>query len=394
MILDRRLALLGGLAGLGSTMGGCAGKPAAPAVPMLPIEDRMPVLAPIRAHKDRLFDITVCLRPFRAQGPRLDTEMLGDTLVVHNYGHGGSGWSLSWGSGTIAVQKALAGSPRQIAVIGGGALGLTSAILAQRAGVSVTIYCKDLIQHARSARATGSWTPDSRISLTEPAGPQFAVLWEEMARTSWKTYRSYLGLPGKPVEWQDRYTLSDLTAEEAHAQAEAQNTMGFAAYGDRIADLMPKAMTMPPGSTPFPTRYVRRNANLQFNISAYAHMLQNDFLLAGGKIEMREFHSPAELTQLKEKVVINCTGYGARALWKDESIVPVRGQIGWLIPQPEVTYGLNYHGVALISRTDGIVVQAVDGGDLRGYKDSNETISRAESERAVGVVEELYSRMA
>jgi D-amino-acid oxidase len=394
MILDRRLALLGGLAGLGSTMGGCAVKPVAPAAPILPLADRMPVLTPIRAHKDRLFDITVCLRPFRAQGPRLDTEMLGDTLVVHNYGHGGSGWSLSWGSGTIAVQKALAGSPRQIAVIGGGALGLTSAILAQRAGVSVTIYCKDLIQHARSARATGSWTPDSRISLTEPAGPQFAVLWEEMARTSWKTYRSYLGLPGKPVEWQDRYTLSDLTAEEAHAQAEAQNTMGFAAYGDRIADLMPKAITMPPGSTPFPTRYVRRNANLQFNISAYAHMLQNDFLLAGGKIEMREFHSPAELTQLKEKVVINCTGYGARALWKDESIVPVRGQIGWLIPQPEVTYGLNYHGVALISRTDGIVVQAVDGGDLRGYKDSNETISRAESERAVGVVEELYSRMA
>jgi glycine/D-amino acid oxidase-like deaminating enzyme len=389
MSLDRRLAVLGGLAGLG----GCAVKPVAPPN-SLPIEDRIPVLAPIRAHKDRLFDITVCLRPFRAAGPRLDTEMLGDTLVIHNYGHGGSGWSLSWGSGTIAVQKAMAASPKEIAVIGCGALGLTSAILAQRAGLSVTIYCKDLIQRARSARATGSWTPDSRIALREPAGPQFAVLWEEMARTSWKTYRSFLGLPGNPVEWADRYNLSDITAEEGRAQSEAQNTMGFADYGDRIADLTPRAIDMPLGSTPFPAKYVRRTTALQFNIASYAHLLLNDFRMAGGKIEMREFHAPSELAQLKEKVVINCTGYGARALWKDESIVPVRGQIGWLIPQPEVTYGLGYRGVSVVSRSDGIVVQAVEGGDLKGYKDENEAPIRAESERAVGVLEDLYARMS
>ena len=387
MTLDRRL-VLGGLAGLG----GCAVKPAAPRS-SIAIEDVPPLLAPIRAHKDRLFDITVCLRPFRAQGPRLDTEMLGDTLVVHNYGHGGSGWSLSWGSGTIAVQKAMAASPREIAVIGCGALGLTSAILAQRAGLKVTIYCKELVQQARSARATGSWTPDSRIALTEPAGPQFAVLWEEMARTSWKTYRSYLGLPGNPVQWADRYNLSDLTVEEGRAQAEALNTLGFADYESRIADLVPRAMEMPPGSTPFPVKYVRRTTALQFNIASYAHTLLNDFRLAGGAIQMREFHSPSELTQLAQKVVINCTGYGARALWKDDSIVPVRGQIGWLLPQPEVSYGIGYHGVSVVSRRDGLGVQAVDGGDLRGYQDANEAPIRAESEKAVGVLEDLYARM-
>ena len=49
-------------------------------------------------------------------------------------------------------------------------------------------------------------------------------------------------------------------------------------------------------------------------------------------------HTPADLSQLPQKVIINCTGYGARALWQDESIVPVRGQIAWLIPQPEVNY--------------------------------------------------------
>jgi glycine/D-amino acid oxidase-like deaminating enzyme len=388
MTLDRRLAVLGGLAGLG----GCAVKPIAPRS-ALPIEDRPPPLAPIRAHKDRIFDITVCLRPFRAQGPRLDSEMLGDTLVVHNYGHGGSGWSLSWGSGTIAVQKALAGSPRQIAVIGCGALGLTSAILAQRAGVQVTIYCKELVQQARSARATGSWTPDSRIALKDAAGPQFGELWEQMARISWKTYRSYLGLAGNPVAFNDRYTLSDIPIAELREKIEAQDTLGFAGYMRRIADITPRPQLLPPGANPFPVPYVTRSTGLQFNIHDYAHQLLNDFRLAGGQIVMREFHAPGEFTQLKEKVVINCTGYGARALWKDESIVPVRGQIGWLLPQPEVNYGLYYRDVSVVSRTDGIVVQSIAGGDLNGYKDSNETVSRAETDQAVGVIEELYARM-
>ena len=81
------------------------------------------MLAPVRASLDRLFDITVCLRPFRAQGPRLDTEQVGDKLVVHNYGHGGSGWSLSWGSAHVVVAKAMQSSPKEIAVIGCGAPG-------------------------------------------------------------------------------------------------------------------------------------------------------------------------------------------------------------------------------------------------------------------------------
>jgi glycine/D-amino acid oxidase-like deaminating enzyme len=350
-------------------------------------------LAPVRAHPDRLFDITVCLRPFRAQGPRLDTEQLGDTLVVHNYGHGGSGWSLSWGSSTIAVQKAMASGPREIAVLGCGALGLTSATLAQRAGAQVTIYAKEMLAQARSARATGAWTPDSRIALAGPAGPGFGALWEQMARTSFKMYRNYLGLPGNPVEWTDRYNLSDEPFAQVHAREAALDTLGFASYEDRIADLTPRPELLPPGATPFPTKYVRRSENMLFNIADYGHTLLSDFFAAGGKFEMREFHAPQELTQLRQKVVINCSGYGARALWKDESITPVRGQIGWLIPQPEVNYGFFYRDVSVLSRRDGIVVQALDGGDLKGYSDSNETPDRAESERAVAVIEELYSRM-
>lgn len=392
--MNRRRLLQTSLAMGGLGLAGCATQPRGEGVRAagLPIQDIPPKLAPVRAHPDRLFDITVCLRPFRAQGPRIEAEQIGDTLVVHNYGHGGSGWSLSWGSAQLAMQKALMNSPSQIAVVGCGAIGLTSAIMAQRAGAQVTIYARDLLPQTRSARATGSWTPDSRIALTEPAGPNFGAVWEQMARFSFKTYRQYLGLPGTPVEFTDRYSLSDVPFEELREESEKLDTLGFANYSDRIRDLTPRAQMLPPGANPFPVKYARRSQSMLFNIAGYAHTLMTDFFSAGGKFVRKEFHEPNELTRLKEKVVINCPGFAARNWWKDESIVPVRGQIAWLIPQPEVNYGFNYKNISILSRRDGIVVQDLNGGDMRGYGNSSELADRTEADNAVKTIEELYSR--
>ncbi len=389
--LDRR-GLLKASAGLGVAgisalaLDGCVSV----AGQSLSLTGNPPTLPPVRAETDRLFDITVCIRPFRAAGPRIEAEQMGDTLIVHNYGHGGSGWSLSWGSGTLAVAMAMAKSPSEVAVLGCGALGLTAAILAQRAGAKVTIYARDLLPQTRSSRATGSWTPDSRIALANVATPGFGDLWEGMARTSFKTYRQYLGLPGTPVEWRDHYFISGGAAERAKLRERAPGSLDFAEYGRRIADLVPRNEVLKPEASPFTAPYVEKSSALQFNIADYGHTLLTDFLLAGGRIERREFHAPSELGALKEKVVINCPGYAARDLWKDESVVPVRGQIGWLIPQAELTYGAAYKGVNMLSRRDGIVIQSFEGGDMRGYGDDHEVPDRAESEHAVGVIAELY----
>jgi len=383
-----RRDFLGGAAAIG--LAGCArrAKPTA-AAPY----DVLPKLMPIRAHADRIFRVTVCLRPFRAAGPRLDVERVGDKIVVHNYGHGGSGWSLSWGSSSVAVEKAMAAGERDVAVIGCGALGLTSAILLQRAGARVTIYAKERPPDVRSARATGSWTPDSRIALTNAVSPDFPALWEKMCRTSFHTYESYLGMAGNPVEWLDHYTLSDENQSERPAHRERAEALSFASYYDRVSDLTPHHQDLPPGTHPFPTRYARRNSNLTFNIAGYSRQLVNDFLVEGGKIERVEFQTPSELSRLTQKVVINATGYGARALWKDESIVPVRGQIAWLIPQPEVNYGVMYKNLNILARRDGIVVQDMGIGEMEGYNDANEQPDRAAAESAVGVAAELFERM-
>lgn len=375
-------------------LSGCAARKPIAAANLLPFYDSVPPLIPIRAHADRLFRITVCLRPFRAAGPRLDTERVGDKLVVHNYGHGGSGWSLSWGSSKIAVEKALHDGDKDIAVLGCGALGLTSAITAQRMGAKVTIFCRERPPEVRSSRATGAWTPDSRIALAGKADAGFPALWEQMARTSWSTYQSYLGLPGDPIEFTDRYKLDDDDAPAKPKPPSATKPLEFASYRDRIRDITPKWQELPPGSHSFPVKRVIRNSGLTFNVADYSRQLMSDFQIAGGRIETTDFRTPADIAPLPQRIAINCTGYGARALWSDESIVPVRGQIGWLIPQEGVHYGLYYKDIGVLARRDGIVVQGNILDDMYGYNNSDETPSRAESETALQTLLDLYNRMA
>ena len=391
--MNRRSFLSGAaLAGLS----GCAPKNIARVVaPGLPPYGILPRLMPIRAQVDRIFRVTVCVRPFRAAGPRLDVERVGEHTVVHNYGHGGSGWSLSWGSSSIAVEKAMtaAAGDRNIAIIGCGVLGLTSALLAQRAGARVTIYTKERPPDVRSARATGSWTPDSRITLANSAAADFPALWEKMARTSFHMFESYLGMAGNPVEWIDRYALSDGPPAGPPRGQGTAGSLEFGRYQDRIADITPLGQELPPGTHPFPTKFARRNSSLTFNVAGYSRQMVTDFLIAGGKIETMEFRTPADLTRLPEKVVIHATGYGARALWKDETLVPVRGQIAWLIPQPEVTYGLNYRNLNIVSRRDGIVIQDVGNGEMTGYNEDNEVPDRGAAESAVRAAADLFGRM-
>lgn len=357
-----------------------------------------PPLVPIRASTDRIIDIAVCLRPFRPAGPRVETERLGDTLVVHNYGHGGSGWSLSWGSSARAVRLAMQPSPRDVAVIGCGALGLTSAILAQRAGARVTIYARDQLPLTTSARATGEWTPDSRIALARDAAPSFGTVWEEMARTAFGMHRDYLGLAGAPVEWIDQYAVSDTMPGSSGSaptpSVAPPTTVRFVHLGQRIRDLTPDWRPVPVEETPFNAASVALSEIMIFNIAEYGHTLMNGFLIAGGQFRRADFQAPAQIAALGHKVVVNCTGLGARALWGDETLIPVRGQIARLIPQPEVRYGLVYRHVLTVPRRDGMVVQSFAGGALQGYDNANETPDRAESEEAVKTLAELFTKSA
>lgn len=346
-------------------------------------------LAPIIASPDRIIEMNVCTRPFRPQGPRIESERMGRKTVVHCYGHGGSGWSLSWGSGQQAVAIAQQTGRNEIAVIGCGAIGLTTAIVAQQAGMKVTIYAKERPPYARSHRATGAWTPDSRICSAEHA-PAFASQWEAMARYSFRRYQSMLGLAGNPIEWRDMYRLSDVPPGTPQPSAESGEPDYPNFEEELIPDITPQAVTV--SEHPFPAPYVRRGSSLLFNIASYTRLLMADFFAAGGVMETFELKDKSDFSAIDERTIINCTGYGARALLADDSIIPVRGQTAKLMPQPEVDYGFYYGSrhVAVYPRRDGMLVQAQAEGD---FNNDAENLDPEESISAVKRLQEIVEEM-
>jgi glycine/D-amino acid oxidase-like deaminating enzyme len=277
-------------------------------------------------------------------------------------------------------------------VVGCGALGLTTALQLQRAGARVVIYAKDVPPQVRSSLATGVWSPDSRVCLESYATAEFKRLWEAMARDSYRTYQTLLGLPGDPVEFFDNYFVSDGPTAAKRHPAEAAGRPPFARLQrELLADQLTEPMEFAPGSHSFGARTLRRTAQMMFNIPAYSRLLMADFLAGGGRIEVAEFNSPSEFARLHERTVVNATGYGARALFRDESLAPVRGQLAHLIPQTDLHYGLVYRDVAFVPRRDGLVFQVLGTDDYYGYGDESTTPDRAEAELAVRTIEALFT---
>ena len=110
---------------------------------------RKPWVAP-RISMDNVIREVVGHRPYRPSGFVVKSEQFDDKTVVHNYGHGGGGISLSWGSSALAVRETSGMTPGEVGVIGGGVMGLTSARLLQDAGWNVTIYTRDMARHTTS----------------------------------------------------------------------------------------------------------------------------------------------------------------------------------------------------------------------------------------------------
>lgn len=353
-------------------------------------------LAPIKASMDRLISLEACLRPFRPQGPRIEPERLGRKTIVHNYGHGGSGWSLSWGAARRAVALAKATGEKRVAVIGCGAIGLTTAVVAQRSGLQVRIYTKDQMPYVRSFRATGVWSPSARICTLEHATAEFRRSWEEMARYSYFQYSAMLGLPGAPIEWIEGYKLSDTPFAAGASLYTHAPYPGEPQYphleDEHTPDLMSGMQTLSRDQHPFPVEHVRRVNMMMFNIPAYARMLLQDFFAAGGELVIKEFEDSGQLKALLEKTVVHATGYAARALFKDDSLVPVRGQTARLIPQPEVDYAISYdsQNVYTVPRRDGMIVQEWSPGDFGNEK---EVADRAATASSVEKLARLCAQM-
>ena len=138
-----------------------------------------PIGAPMRPIKSSMSRVTrtiVGLRPFRKPGPRLEAVQVGSKHVVHNYGHGGGGVSLSWGVAELAAALTKEARSDKVAVLGSGSIGLSTAILLQRAGVDVTIYAKDFPPYTTSNVAGAMWHPVTLFENDQVSQETLAML--------------------------------------------------------------------------------------------------------------------------------------------------------------------------------------------------------------------------
>src|SRR5258708_23675951 len=159
--------------GLSSVMlAGCAARRRASIAPAtLPLR-----LARVRMAPERVIRTIVGLRPFRPSGFVVRGEKLDTKTVIHNYGHGGAGITLSWGTAQLAVDEAAKIETRECAVIGCGVVGLSTARLLQQRGYNVVIYAKAMPPDTTSNVAGGLWDPVTvydRSRVTPEFRPQF-----------------------------------------------------------------------------------------------------------------------------------------------------------------------------------------------------------------------------
>ena len=300
-------------------------------------------LARVHVSPDRVVRTVVGLRPFRRSGFRVESEALGDTLLVHNYGHGGCGVTLSWGTARLAVDLiAASGRAGAAAVIGSGAVGLATARLLQERGTRVTIYARELPPETTSNVAGALWYP-YLIADEGRRTAAFDAQLADAARFSHRHFQRLLG-SGYGVCWRQQYFLSATPPEEPWEAA-------------LVRDLFPAAQSLAPAEHPFGAPHVVFDRLLFIDPAVYLNALLREFQLAGGRVQTRAFASAADVAALPEQIVVNCSGLGARELFGDRDLMPVKGQLTVLPPQPDIDYAwVNDDHLYMFPRDDGILL--------------------------------------
>lgn len=346
--MDRRTLLKkGGLGVLGVALAGCA--PAASSVGILRPRRR---LVPVQASWDRVIRTTVGLRPHRPSGFVLSAERLGGKMLVHNYGHGGAGMSLAWGTGRMAAELALERPERSAAVVGCGVVGLTTARQLQRMGFEVTIYTAAVPPNTTSNMSLAGWTPTSGLVENEARTAEWDAKFREAARIAYRELQLLVGR-GYGVSWLDGYALRATPPDARGGGGEtgdggrAEEERGGRGEGDREGpesapllpeELRPGSEVLGPGEHPFPTRYAARAPSMRIEPSIYLDRLVSDVREAGARIVIRRLESRRGLATLPEAIVMNCTGLGAKELVGDPELTPLKGQLTLLMPQADVDY--------------------------------------------------------
>jgi glycine/D-amino acid oxidase-like deaminating enzyme len=381
--VDRRTLLArGGMALVALTLPGCATRRAA----RVAVAGGMPLrLAPVRVSWDRIIRATVGLRPHRPSGFVLRAEQVDGKTIIHNYGHGGAGMSLSWGTAAMAADLALAHSDRRAAVLGSGVVGLTTARQLQRRGFDVTIYAATVPPDTTSNMSLAGFTPTSGLVSFDRRTPAWDEQFRQAVQIAYRQLQLLVG-PRYGISW-----ISNYSPTEQPQAARGTNTL--------LPDSVRTGnVLLGPGEHPFSSSYCIERPEMRIEPSIYLDALMQDVAVFGAKTRIRRFESIRDVMALDESVIVNCTGLGAKAIFGDSELVPLKGQLIVLIPQEDVNYSTN-GGVRVTPSTEGLFAHMMprrDGIILGGTSERDVwtmEVNDAERTRVVEGHREMFEEM-
>lgn len=284
--------------------------------------------------EENILGAVVGLRPFREGGPRIETERLREKLLVHNYGHGGSGITLCWGTSEVAVSLLRDNEPApcSVAVLGAGAVGLCTALLLIEEGYRVELFFHQLSPDTTSDIAGGLWAP------THLNWDPNSELYKRVLTTSWRRFEALES---------DEYGVFKVPLYECSDSPHPLDPFPAWLAGEgRTVEKLPFGPASPPGVI-WETYLIET--------SRFLGSMAQEVKRRGGRFTPRFFTDKEEIPSLPHDAVINCLGLGSGSLFGDPKVKPIRGQLLYLRPLKD-RFILDHAGGYIISRSDKLVL--------------------------------------
>ncbi|EGR28364.1 hypothetical protein IMG5_177110 [Ichthyophthirius multifiliis] len=133
------------------------------------------------------------LRPYRKGGVNLNVEKINNKIIFHNYGHGGAGVSTAYGYALIQYYKFIEqyryDNEKEIAVLGGGYLGLFTAFIFSKFGYKVKVYAEEYVKKDIQQILKGE--RDNTIIVSQIAGGYWMPFGYEFNKTKeqWENHK-------------------------------------------------------------------------------------------------------------------------------------------------------------------------------------------------------------